>query len=71
MNEERCDVTDLLTDQCGHCLNGGKPIPKPQKAQRPKRFIEAKYAGTCVDCGDRYGPGDDIAWTEFGWVCCD
>jgi hypothetical protein len=58
----RCELTDLLVEQCAHC----RPVePKPEKVG-PR--IVAQYNGYCPECGDGIDQGDTIVRTDDGWV---
>lgn len=51
--DARCDLTDLLVEQCQHC--------------RPKgRTIEAGLHSTCPTCSTPVVPGDRIRETPTG-----
>lgn len=55
----RCDVTELPTDQCSHCLGQDEPEPFPIRWERS--LTEARWPGSCAHCGDRFSVGDLIA----------
>lgn len=63
---ERCEVTDLLKSQCGHCRGS---------AERPVRgpWFTARYDGKCDGpCGQEFEAGDTIRSDgEGGWLCQD
>jgi hypothetical protein len=42
-----------------------------QRDDRPRRPMPARYPGTCVKTGVRYGIGDMIIWTTGGWAIAD
>ena len=65
---DRCDLTDLLVDQCAHCLGHGAA---PGLAERTGPQITARYYGSCAHCGDGYAPGDRIAGTADGWALAE
>lgn len=71
---ERCDVTELLADQCAHCKGVSLPELDPQRRDmaRPPVVITAGYPGRCAACGELFPPGVTIAGTPDGWVanCC-
>lgn len=62
MAEDRCELTDLLVDQCAHCQGHDAP---PEKVERVGGTLSARYVGTCVHCGDRFQADEPIA---LGWV---
>lgn len=39
----------------------------------PLHWIEARYGGTCLGCGERYEVGELIAFDDVaeGWICWD
>lgn len=65
--EERCQITELRTGECSHCLGQDKE-PKP-RATGPT--IAAKIDSTCYcGCKDRIGVGDRITHsTDAGGWC--
>ncbi|MDJ0342237.1 hypothetical protein QMK19_03425 [Streptomyces sp. H10-C2] len=73
----RCDVTDLDTSMCAHCLGHADP---EQQAKRVRarllasgRWFPALYPGTCEHCGERFEPGAAIRLEiPQGWCaeCC-
>lgn len=66
---ERCDVTDLLAEQCAHC----RKLPDPPLRELGRPF-PAEYDGRCIDCGDWFTAGATIRRDseECGYVgpCC-
>lgn len=50
----RCDVTDLPTDQCAHCLGH---TGHPDKVDGIGHIVIADYHGECAHCGDRITVG--------------
>ncbi len=52
---ERCEQTDMLTDQCHHCR------PKTSTPSWP-----AAWAGLCATCGSEIAAGDPVKWAEDG-----
>lgn len=65
----RCDLTDLLVDQCAHCQ--GHTDTAPEKAERTGLPIPARYPGACTHCGQPFAEGDPIAYTAEGWALAD
>ncbi|MEU8920372.1 hypothetical protein AB0D10_05450 [Kitasatospora sp. NPDC048545] len=74
----RCDLTDLPTDMCAHCLRHTDP---DQEAARDRArllatgrgWIAAQWPGTCEHCGERFEPGTAIRMDiPTGWraECC-
>ncbi len=51
----RCELTELLVDQCAHC----RGIPDPQPLRLRPAFV-ALYAGGCYSCGLPYPAGERI-----------
>ncbi|WP_280389288.1 hypothetical protein [Nocardia wallacei] len=64
MAEPICDLTELPVSMCAHCRQ--QQLPQPG----PLRWFTAQYRGRCANCGDPIDPGDEIAATEDGYVCC-
>lgn len=70
MSDERCAVTELVVEQCAHCRPA--PVPDPFDEPGGAPWFEARYGGTCVDCGDRFDPGDTIRAAGAGeYECAD
>lgn len=72
---ERCELTELLVDQCAHC-RGVDDLPAlPPKWSGPLTWIPAQFPGRCSGCGEPINPGDWIISDghETGWrgECCD
>lgn len=76
----RCENTDLLVDQCAHCL---KKLSIEEQATRERaqltardpRWFPAGYPGTCGNCGERFEPGTAIRFelgSSSNWIaeCC-
>lgn len=64
----RCELTELLVDQCAHCRPA--PVPEPSEATSYGPWILAVYGGECADCDDQIWPGDAIRSDgEGGWLC--
>lgn len=61
----RCERTDLPVFMCAHCR--GEDLPKPD----PLRWFTVRFPGACVACGHPIEPGDEIAATPDGYVCCE
>jgi hypothetical protein len=53
---DRCDITDLLVDQCAHCRKLPDPVP-PARAGPP---ITAAWPGRCANCKRPFDAGDRI-----------
>ena len=70
MAEKRCDLTDLIVEQCAHC----RQATAPAAAQNLGPTLAAGYAGVCSGCGDEFDQGETIqADGQGGWVltvCC-
>lgn len=80
MTADRCDVTDLLTEQCAHC-RGLPDLPTDHPEPRhgdPAGYTEgpivARYPGWCGQCGKRVHPGTRIVRDDQDsvWLgeCC-
>lgn len=71
MDKARCDLTDLIKDQCAHCRN----VPDPTPKRRPMATVfPASYSGDCAGCGSSFDEGEQIRSDgEGGWLaeCCD
>lgn len=64
----RCELTELLTEQCG--CRKHRNSPDPLKATLyATNWFEAAYAGTCVACDAAIRPGDTIGRTDDGYIC--
>ena len=70
--EPRCDITDLLVSQCGHCHDFHDDLPSDSENYGP--WFPARFGGTCDGCGEhRFEAGDRIRSDgEGGWLaeCC-
>lgn len=85
--EPRCEVTDLLISQCGHCRPpqmtlddfiarlAPRPLPPPPpQPSRPSRVFEAQYESRCDYCDFEIYPGDEIRMADGRAIhaeCCD
>jgi hypothetical protein len=68
VTEQRCDLTDLLVDQCGCDKHrGGEVIERPETVGQP---FPANYSGFCPACEGPIQLGQMIARLadEFGYV---
>jgi hypothetical protein len=68
MADQRCEITELLADQCAHCRR--IPDPPPRTLGRPFRAV---YAGRCCDCDTPFDISDRIrAAGDDGYTgpCC-
>ncbi len=52
--DERCEVTDLLKQQCGHCQD----VQETKPEYGP--WFQARYDGECDGCGEEFERGDTI-----------
>ena len=60
MAGERCVLTDMLVESCGHC-NGAEERAREEAAPSPPGpWFAARYEGNCVACGEDIAPGDRI-----------
>lgn len=63
----RCEITDLLEDQCAHCL--GHQGDDGTRELGP--WFTAVYPGRCGDCDEPIHAGDCIrADGHSGYLCC-
>lgn len=74
MAEARCDRSDLLVSQCGHCRGYDYyPYDRVDRVDVGV-VIKAQYAGKCAQCGKHYPEGTTIGHAnDVGWVsmeCC-
>lgn len=69
MTDTRCELTELLADQCAHC----RPAPKPLTvaAELIQHRFTAEYAGHCQVCDGPIEPGDHIGRLDAGYACPD
>jgi hypothetical protein len=66
---DRCDLTELLVDQCSHCR--GDELQSETTDRGP--WFTAAYPGACSRCGTGFEPGDEIrAGGHGGYLpeCC-
>lgn len=74
---DRCELSDLPTDQCSHCWGLDGPEPTPELIVAVKMY--ARRAGSCEICGEwtiregdpLYGvrDADTVALTWAGKCC--
>jgi hypothetical protein len=78
--EDRCEFSDLLKDQCGHCQDRERKTEASStwrvkgKHHRDPRgpWFEAAFDGGCDGCGEQIEAGDRIRSDgEGGWLCSD
>lgn len=75
---ERCDMTELLVDQCGCPQHrGGHTVDEETAALREQllgtgRWIAARFPGRCCDCRTPFGVGTAIRQDGEAWraECC-
>jgi hypothetical protein len=69
----RCDLTDLLVDQCGHCTGAEKRLEK--ESAEPGVYgpwITAGHPGMCSGCWEDIKAGDQIRADGDGcWLCAE
>jgi hypothetical protein len=68
---ERCELTELIKDQCGHCRPKPPPAPRENTGYGP--WFPANFPGWCSGCGGEFGTGDEIRSDGCGeWLaeCC-
>lgn len=72
--QERCDVTGLITAQCGHC-NGAarRELAEREEPAGYGAWLAARLHGRCAGpCGELIRPGDRIRSDgDHGWLCED
>lgn len=75
---ERCDLTELLVDHCGHCRRD-QSLEDQVSAEhaallRTGRWMPAQFPGRCRcnQCGEPIVPGAPIQRDVSGWIgsCC-
>lgn len=77
--EARCELTELLVDQCGCREHRGGADPDEETRRLRARllalpgWLAARWGGTCSCCGDAFAAGTAIrAGSQGGWraECC-
>jgi hypothetical protein len=66
--QDRCEITELLTASCAHCTGrvGDEPAEHPERGP----WFFARYPGECSGCAGAIVPDDTIAADGAGgWVC--
>lgn len=58
--EERCELTDLIKDQCDHCRRNQKQISEQDDRPVLEDIVVAEKKGTCQVCHEDIIPGDHI-----------
>lgn len=78
MTAERCDLTELLVDQCAHCKGNDKTVEEQDTAERLALrarllsgrvgggWFPSQYAGKCWACSDCFEVGTAIRRTRDG-----
>lgn len=61
MSTARCDLTDLLTDQCACPQHRGEPAPAQEPAETTGQPFPARFPGRCGTCDGQIHEGDQIA----------
>lgn len=56
----RCDFTDMLSDQCAHCL-GHLTRPAADVVETVGQSFPSRYPGRCAGCDGHIAEGDLIA----------
>lgn len=69
--QDRCEVTDLLRDSCGHCTGRtGEPELSELDPRQFGPWFPARYDGECDGCGSEFQAGDSIRSDGAGgWLC--
>lgn len=66
----RCDLTELLVDQCSHCLGHEDVETIDPGSVAVHRTMLARYDSRCaLDARHLVEAGDRIGYTDHGWVC--
>ena len=74
MTETRCELTDLYTSQCAHCLGHVAETT----LERPRRYVSdvdnppttaAIFDSRCPQCNGPISPGDTITLVDGFWLC--
>lgn len=61
MSEERCELTELLVSQCGHCRRPSQRLRSQGAASHPVVEFDAAFRGACAaECGNGILPGQWI-----------
>jgi hypothetical protein len=82
----RCDLTELLVEDCAHCRGNDKTIEEQATAERLElrarllsgavhsitSWFPARYPGHCAGCGTGFGEGTAIRTLALGYLaeCC-
>lgn len=68
---ERCELTELLVDQCGCPQHRGEHRGDNPPDEPPGPWFTANYHGVCSRCDERFEPGLRIRADGYdGWECC-
>lgn len=72
---DRCELTELLVDQCAHCLKTPSiedEIKAHREALIARGWFAAEYPGRCGLCTNGFGVGTAIQYHPNGWIaeCC-
>lgn len=67
---DRCDLTELFTDQCAHCTGHTDAPPTVDPAEVSHTF-EARWRGACTNCDRWFEEGDTVGRLADGggYVC--
>ena len=76
---ERCEITELLADQCGHCNGAEKRAAEAERetfrsAAEPGVYgpwFTAQYIGECAGCSEKIERGDTIRADGDGAYLCE
>jgi hypothetical protein len=66
----RCEITDLLTDSCGHC-NGAEARAAQEARAGLGPWFTAQYESACAGCEEAVEPGDTIRADGKGGYLCE
>jgi hypothetical protein len=67
VEQRRCDVTDLVRDQCAHC----RRLPDPKPTRDVGIWLKARFGGRCVGCDYPIIPGEMIRASGDGYCCTE
>lgn len=78
MPSDRCEMTELPTSSCAHCLGHADPEAelsalRARLLATGRGWFTAQYPGTCQHCDERFEPGAVVRMEiPRGWrgECC-
>jgi len=67
---DRCEKTELLVDQCAHCLGHDQTAAVAAAELQVTWTIQARHPSRCaLDARHPIEIGDRIGKTDHGWIC--